>query len=265
MSQSIYLKNADEIALMREAGRIVAQTLQAMREAVKPGVTTLQLNRIAEECLRDHGAEPTFLNYPKPNAPNYPAVITASINHELVHGIPSGSRFLKEGDIISLDVGALYKGFVGDAAITVPVGEVPASVKRLIAATEAALAAGIQASRVPHTIRDVALAVQQSAENSGYSVALEYTGHGVGHQMHEPPEVPNWWPRNERRSRIRFQNVTLRPGMTYAIEPMLIAGRNELRELADQWTVVTVDKSWCAHIEHTIAITEGDPVILTTL
>lgn len=265
MSQTISLKTADEIAIMREAGRIVARTLHAMREAVRPGVTTLELNRIAETCLRDHGAVPTFLNYPKPNSPNFPAVITASINHELVHGIPSGSRFLKDGDIISLDVGCNYKGFVGDAAITVPVGEVSPAVKRLITATEAALMAGIHASRLPNTIRDVALAVQHSAENAGYSVALEYTGHGVGQQMHEPPEVPNWWPRNERRSRIRFENVTLRPGMTYAIEPMLIAGRNELRELDDHWTVVTADRSWCAHIEHTIAVTDGEPVILTIL
>ncbi|MFN8531887.1 MAG: type I methionyl aminopeptidase [Anaerolineae bacterium] len=263
MTEQIYLKSPDEIAIMREAGRIVARALHAMKEAVKPGVTTLQLNDIAAQVLADHGAKPTFLNYPKWDAPNFPAVITASINEELVHGIPSGSRFLKEGDIVSLDVGCNYQGFVGDAALTVAVGEIPRAVQRLMDATQAALAAGIEASRVGHDLRDVALAIQKSAEEAGYSLAREYTGHGVGREMHEPPEVPNWWPRNERRTRFKFHNVPLRPGMTYAIEPMLIAGRNDLRELSDHWTVVTVDGSWCAHYEHTIAITDGDPIILT--
>ncbi|MDX2162449.1 MAG: type I methionyl aminopeptidase [bacterium] len=259
----IHLKSPDEIAIMREAGRIVARALAAMRDAVKPGVTTLHLNQIAETVLRDHGATPTFLHYPKPNSPPFPAVITASINHELVHGIPSGSRFLKDGDIITVDVGCNYQGFVGDAAITVPVGEISKPVQRLLDATQAALDAAIQASRVGNDVRDVALAIQKCAESYGYSVAREYTGHGVGRQMHEPPEIPNWWPSNTRRSRIQFENVPLQPGMTYAIEPMLIIGRNALRELADHWTVVTVDGSWCAQYEHTVAVTEGDPLILT--
>ncbi len=261
--RTIHLKTSAELAMMREAGKIVREALEAMRAAAQPGVTTKALDRIAEQIIRDHGATPVFLNYPKTNAPNFPATITASVNNELVHGIPSDSRFLKEGDIISLDVGCTYKGYVGDAAITVPIGQIARPIQRLIDATQHALDTGIAASRVGNDIRGVAMAIQKVAESYGYSLAREYTGHGVGHTMHEPPEVPNWWPRNERRSKFKFQNVELRAGMTYAIEPMVIAGRNDLRELADQWTVVTVDHSWCAHIEHTVAITDGDPIVLT--
>jgi methionyl aminopeptidase len=259
----IHLKTAAEIAAMREAGKIVREALEAMRAAVQPGVTTKALDRIAEQIIRDHGATPVFLNYPKQDAPDFPATITASVNEELVHGIPSDSRFLKEGDIISVDVGCTFNGYVGDAAITVPVGNISRAARRLIDATQAALDAGIAASRAGTDLRTVALTIQKVAESYGYSLAREYTGHGVGRTMHEPPEVPNWWPRSERRSKFKFENVVLRPGMTYAIEPMLIAGRNALKEQADKWTVVTVDQSWCAHIEHTIAVTDGDPIILT--
>ncbi len=261
---NIYLKTPEEIAIMREAGRIVARAHQAMREAVRPGVSTAELDRIAATVIRDHGAVPAFLNYPKSGAPNFPATITASINHELVHGIPSPNRILQEGDIISLDTGCHYQGFVGDAAITLAVGQIPASVQRLLDVTEKALEIGIQASVLPNDLRGVALAIQNYVERQGYSVAREYTGHGVGRAMHEEPQVPNWWPRNPRAGRRRgWENTSLKPGMTYAIEPMVIAGRNDLRELSDGWTVVTADGSLCAHFEHTIAITDGQPIILT--
>lgn len=260
---AIILKTPDEIKLMREAGRIVARAHQAMREAVRPGVTTAALDRIAETVVRDHGAIPSFLNYPKQDAPNYPATINASVNNELVHGIPSDQRFLKEGDIISLDVGCIYKGFVGDAAFTMGVGEIKSSVQRLIDVTEQALYVGIKASLVGNETCDVALAIQKFVESHGYSIVREYTGHGVGRSMHEEPQVPNWWP---RRARMHgWKSYPLQAGMTYAIEPMVNTGRSQTRELDDKWTVVTADGSLCAHWEHTIAVTDGEPLILTLL
>ena len=257
----VHIKTPDEIAIMREAGRIVARTHQAVREAVCPGVSTAELDRIAETVIRDHGATPVFLGYPKQNAPNFPASITASINNELVHGIPNPKRILKEGDIISLDVGCTYHGFVGDAAFTMGVGEIAPAVQRLLDVTEQALYVGIKASVLPNETRDVSLAIQSFVERHGYSVVREYTGHGVGRKMHEEPQVPNWWPRNARQR--GWVSYPLEPGMTYAIEPMVNTGRPETRELGDKWTVVTRDSSLCAHFEHTIAITEGEPLILT--
>ena len=259
----VYIKSPDEIAVMREAGRIVARAHQAMREAVRPGVSTAELDRIAEAVIRDHGAIPSFLNYPKQGAPNYPATINASINNELVHGLPSPTRLLKEGDIISLDVGCTFQGFVGDAAFTMGVGEIPPAVQRLLDVTEQALYTGIKASVIPKQTRDVSQAIQAYIEKHGYGVVREYTGHGVGRNMHEEPQVPNWWPRNMRQR--GWVSYPLEPGMTYAIEPMVTAGRSETRELGDHWTVVTRDGSLCAHFEHTIAITEDEPIILTVL
>jgi len=260
---TLYIKSPDEIPVMREAGRVVARALQAMRAAVRPGLSTAELDQIAETVIRDHGAIPAFIGYPKQGAPDYPTAINACINNELVHGIPSPKRILKEGDIISLDTACHYQGFVGDAAFTMPVGEVSPAIQRLIDTTEKALHIAIDASVLPNTVRDVALATQAFVEKQGYSVAREYTGHGVGRSMHEEPQVPNWWPR--RAQKRGWENYTLQPGMTYAIEPMVIAGRNDLKELADGWTVVTVDGSLCAHFEHTIAVTEGKPIILTLL
>ena len=260
---ALHLKTADEIRIMREAGRIVAQAHQAMREAVRPGVTTAELDRIAETVIRDHKAEPVFLNYPnnKPGAPAFPASITVSINNELVHGIPSPKRVLKEGELVSLDCGCTYNGFVGDSAFSMGVGQVTAAVQRLLDITEQALYVGIKASVVGNETCDVSLAVQHFVESHGYSVVREYTGHGVGHTMHEEPQVPNWWPRHARQR--GWQSYPLQPGMTFAIEPMVNAGRPETRELDDTWTVVTRDGSLCAHFEHTIAITEAEPLILT--
>lgn len=261
--RAIHLKSPDEIAVMREAGRIVARAHQAMREMVRPGITTAELDRVAEQVIRDHGATPVFKGYPKFKAPDFPASITASINHELVHGIPSEKRALKEGDIISLDCGVTYQGFVGDAAFTMAVGEVSKAVQRLMDVTEQALYVGIKNAVLPNHTHQVSLSIQHFVERHGYSLAREYTGHGVGRNMHEPPDVPNWWPRDAARA--GWVSHPLQPGMTFAIEPMVIAGRPETRELDDGWTVVSADKSWCAHFEHTICVTDGEPIILTLL
>jgi methionyl aminopeptidase len=259
---SVIIKTADEIAIMREAGRIVARAHQAVKEVIRPGVTTAQLNKIADMVLRDHGATPAFLGYPKPNSPNFPASICASVNDELVHGFP-GPRVLCDGDIISVDIGSVYKGFVGDSAWTYPVGEISSAARRLLQVGEEALYVGIRASVLPHETRDVALAIQDFIERKGYSVVRDYTGHGVGRQMHEEPQMPNWWPPRKSRKQRGWQSYPLRPGMTYALEPMVNAGRPDTRELDDKWTVVTRDGALCVHFEHTIAITEGEPFILT--
>ena len=246
---------------MREAGRIVAIAHEEMRRAVKPGVTTKALDTIALSVLKEHGAEPCFLGYAPGNHPPYPATITASVNHELVHGIPSAARILEEGDIIGLDVACLYEGFVGDAAFTHAVGAISRSARRLMDATEAALKLAIEASVVGNKISDVAKATARCASRLGYSVARQYTGHGVGRAMHEEPQVPNWW--HSKKSKNKWKDYDLQIGMTYAIEPMLIAGRSDLVELEDGWTVVTKDGSLTAHFEHTVAITDEGPRILT--
>jgi len=262
----VILKTPDEIAIMRESGRIVARAHAAMKEALRPGVSTWELDKIAETVFRDHGATPAFLNYRGGNNSNppFPAAITASINHELVHGIPSKTRLLREGDIISLDTACIYQGFIGDSAWTWAIGEIPPAVQRLLDVAEQSLWEAIKASRIPNSISDVAHATQNYAEQHGYTVARDYTGHGVGRKLHEEPQVPNWWHSNPKKvQRLQAYNPPLAVGMTYAIEPMVIAGREKLKELADGWTVVTADGSLCAHFEHTIAVTDGDPIILT--
>ena len=259
----LHLKTDEEIAIMREAGLIVAEALQAMRDAVRPGVSTQALDDIVMAVYRDHGATPAFLNYAPAHKTPYPAAITASINNELVHGIPHADRLLQEGDIISLDTACFHKGMVGDAAFTMAVGEVPPAVERLMKVGEEALWLAIETSRVGHKISDVARIVAKHAASKGYSVAREYTGHGVGRAMHEPPQVPNWWPRGHKQRGLFWQDYDLQPGMTFAIEPMVIAGRSELMELDDGWTVATRDGSLCVHFEHTIAVTDGDPLVLT--
>ena len=262
---SIILKTPEEIAIMREAGRIVAKAHAAMCEALRPGISTKELDTIAETVIRDHGATPAFLGYAPGNKPPFPATITASINNELVHGIPSPDRILKEGDIISLDTACFHQGYVGDAAFTYAIGEVPAAVRRLLETCEKALYIAIEESVVGNHVSDVARSTQKFAAKHGYSVAMEYTGHGVGKKMHEPPQVPNFWPKSKPKSGKPFwTDYELQPGMTYAIEPMLIAGRNDLYEYdEDQWTVATKDGSLCAHFEHTIVVTENGAQILT--
>ncbi|MBI5928468.1 MAG: type I methionyl aminopeptidase [Chloroflexi bacterium] len=263
---TIYTKTAAEIALLREAGRIVARAHEAMREKIRPGMNTLEFDKIATRVFEQHKAFPAFLGYPYGSKNPFPASVTVCINDELVHGIPSKDRILHEGDIISLDTGCIYQGFVGDAAYSYGVGSVTPEAQRLLDVTEEALNVAIQASVVGHDVSHVAKAIQHYAESHSYNVVRGYTGHGVGRKMHEEPQVPCWWPERNPRQRMKSAKAApLKPGMTIAIEPMIIAGRSETRVLDDQWTVVTADGSLCAHFEHSIAITEGEPVILTLL
>ncbi len=258
---SIHYKTADELEIMRAAGRINAQAHAAMREAVRPGITTRELDDIAASVLKSHGATAAFLGYPPGSPHPFPATITASVNNELVHGIPSEDRPLEEGDIISLDCGTIYNGFVADSAITVGVGNISPTVQHLLDVTEEALWVGIRLCTAGRESSDVSKGIQKIVEKQGFSVVREYTGHGVGRSMHEEPQIPNWWPR--RAAAHGWRSALLKPGMTFALEPMVNAGRPETRVMNDHWTVVTRDGSLCAHFEHTIAITEEEPIILT--
>lgn len=237
---------------MREAGRIVAETLEALRERVKPGVTTFELDTLAQAIITKRGAKPSFKGYH-----GFPASICTSVNEQVVHGIPSRKTVLKEGDIISIDVGATLRGYVGDAAVTLPVGCVSDAANRLLEATQGALMAAIAQARKGNYLDAISGAVQDYAESRGYSVVREYVGHGVGRQMHEDPQIPNY--RQEKRG------PQLKPGMTLALEPMINVGVAKTRTLKDKWTVVTDDGNLSAHFEHTIVVTEQEPEILTLL
>ncbi len=253
----IILKSAAELAIMREAGRIVACVLEEIREAARPGVTTAELDALAERILAQHNATPVFKGYTfSEEIPPFPSTITASVNEELVHGIP-GSRRLREGDLLSADCGCRYKGFVGDAAITVGIGAISPEAQRLLDVTNEALAVGIAAAKAGNRIGDVSSAIQGYVEGQGYNVVRGYGGHGVGRSMHEDPHVPNYGRPN--------RGAPLRPGMTFAIEPMVLQGKKEVITLEDQWTVVAKDGKLTAHCEHTIAVTENGAEILTTL
>ncbi len=242
-------RSASDLAKMRKAGRVVAEMHDCIRSAVRPGVTTGALDRIGREVIERRGARSNFLGYH-----GFPAVICASPNDVIVHGIPS-ARVLHEGDIVSIDCGAIVEGWHGDAAFTVGVGRIDAEAARLIEVTERALAAGIATMQPGGRLSDIGAAVQQVAEAEGFSVVREYTGHGIGLAMHEDPDVPNWGrPGKGRR---------LGPGQTYAVEPMVCAGSAETVLLDDEWTVVTADGRWAAHAEHTIAITDDGPAVLT--
>ncbi len=248
----IVIKSKNEIAMMREAGRIVAEVHQVLREKIKPGVSTADLDAIAYEIITKRGAKPSFKGYR-----GFPASICTSINQEVVHGIPNKKRVLQEGDIIAIDVGATLNGFVGDAAVTIGVGQVSEPAKRLMETTEGALMAGIAQARVGKHLDDISGAVQDYAESRGFSIVREYVGHGVGRAMHEEPQIPNY-----RQGKLGPQ---LKPGMTLAIEPMVNEGVWETRTLRDMWTVVTQVGKLSAHFEHTVAVTEGEPEILTRL
>jgi methionyl aminopeptidase len=250
--RNIVIKSPQEIATLREAGRINARALAAVRQLIQPGVTTAELDAAAEEVIRKHGATPTFKGYPGPYP--YPASICVSINEQLVHGIP-GKRKLQEGDIVSIDCGSTFESFVGDSAITIGVGEISPVAQRLIKVTEQALYEGIRQMRAGNRVGDVSTAIQTFVESTGFYVTREYTGHGVGRQMHEGPQVPNYG--------IAGRGQVLRQGMTIALEPMVLVGTSQTRVLPDQWTVVSADGSLTAHWEHSVAITEGDAVILT--
>ncbi len=251
----VVIKSPEEIAIMRQAGRINALALDAVRKAIRPGVTTAELDAIAEEVIRSHGAVPAFKGYPGPYP--YPATITASINDELVHGIPSKKRVLREGDIVSIDCGTIYKGFVADSAFTVGVGEISPEAQRLLEVTEQALYVGIAQLRPGNRVGDVSAAIQHYVESRGYYVTREYTGHGVGREMHEGPMVPNYG--------TPGRGLLLRPGMTIALEPMVLVGTPKTRVLEDKWTVASADGSLTAHFEHSVAVTEDEPLILTVL
>ncbi len=255
----IVLKSKKEIELMRQAGKIVAQVLDEIRRHTRPGVTTGQMNKIAEDVLKQHNATPVFKGYPnqRQELPPFPAAITACINNELVHGIPSKDRVLKEGDIFSVDCGAYYKGWIGDAATTIPVGDISEEAQRLLDVTQQSLYQGIAQGRLGNRTGDISAAVQSYVERHGYSVVREYTGHGVGRNMHEDPQVPNYGERGK--------GVRLKKGMVIALEPMVNVGTWETQLLADSWTVVTADGKLSAHFEHSFAVTDGEPDILTLL
>jgi methionyl aminopeptidase len=246
------IKSAEEIAIMREAGRIVAITLQKMSEAVKPGMKTRLLDELAEkEVSKFSSARTSFKGYH-----DFPASVCVSVNDEVVHGIP-GNKVLKEGDIVSLDFGVIYKGFQGDAAITVGVGKISEDARKLMQVTEASLIQGIDAARDGGTLGDIGAAIQGYVEAHGYSVVREYSGHGIGRDMHEEPLIPNFGRKGE--------GIRLREGMTLALEPMVNKGGWKTKLSANGWTVHTADKSLSAHFEHTIAIRKDKTEILTLL
>ncbi len=245
----IKLKSPKEIKLMREAGKIVAEVLGLMETTVKPGVTTAKLDKLAEQQIRKYSAEPAFLGYN-----NFPASICASVNNEVVHGIPSLRR-LREGDIISIDVGVYRKGYYGDAAATFAVGEISGEARKLIEVTRASLQKAIEKMHSGNRLSDISNAVQAYVEQNSLSVVRNYVGHGIGEQMHEEPQVPNFGPPG--------RGPIMQPGVVLAIEPMVNSGGWEVEVLDDQWTVVTSDGSLSAHFEHTVALGENGPEVLT--
>lgn len=247
----IYIKSRNEIELMREAGRIVAQTHELIKEAIKPGITTEELDQIAEKHILKVGAAPAFKGYR-----GFPASICASVNHEVVHGIP-GPRKLEEGDIISIDIGSVYKGYYGDAARTHAVGEISPRARELIEVTRESFYEGIKFAKEGYRLSDISHAVQSHVEKHGFSVVRNYVGHGIGTSMHEEPQIPNYGPPGK--------GPRLKSGMVLAIEPMVNIGTYDVKVLSDGWTVETLDGEYSAHYENTIAITDEEPEILTRL
>ena len=252
---SIIIKTSEEVAVMRQAGRIVATILEILSKQIKPGTETRELDIIAAKELKKLGAKPSFKGYR-----GFPANLCVSVNDEIVHGIP-GKRVLREGDIVSLDFGAIFMGFQADAAMTVGVGEVNSTAKHLIETTEGALEAGISAAHTGARLGDISAAIQNYAKSRGYSVVREYTGHGIGREMHEEPQIPNHT--EPPHGLMPGTGPELRKGMTLALEPMVNVGDWRTRVGADLWTVLTADGSPSAHFEHTIAVTDGEPEVLT--
>lgn len=249
---SVTIKSKTEIELMREAGKILARTHEELEKAIKPGISTYEIDRLGEEIIRSYGCIPSFLHYQ-----GYPASICVSVNDEVVHGIPSKNRILQEGDIVSLDAGVIYKGYHSDAARTHAVGEISKETKRLIDVTRESFFEGIKFAVNGNHLVDISRAIQNYVESNGYSVVRDLVGHGIGKNLHEDPQIPNF--AGKRRG------IRLRPGMTLAIEPMVNAGRYEVNWLDDDWTVVTRDGSLSAHYENTVLITEDGPEILSLL
>ena len=247
----VVLKSQEEIEKMQRAGRVVREVLELVRDHVRPGATTLDLERVAESRIAELGARPAFKGYH-----GYPCVLCTSVNSEVVHGIPSKKRILKEGDIVSVDCGAVIDGYYGDAAITIPVGQkIEPQTQRLLQVTEASLKAGIAAVKPGATLGDIGAAVQGVVEAEGFSVVRDFVGHGIGVHMHEEPQVPNFGEAG--------RGMKLRAGMVLAIEPMVIVGKPDVRVLKDGWTAVTDDGSMSAHFEHTVAVTDTGARILT--
>lgn len=247
----IIRKSSEEIKIMREAGRIVAETIEIIKKELKPGVRTKHLDNVAEEYIRSKQAIPAFKGYH-----GFPASICVSINEAVVHGIPD-ARLLEEGQIVSIDVGVEHKGYYGDGAFTAPIGAVSVEASRLIETTHKALMNGIDHCRLGQRLYDVSHAIQEVAEDAGYSVVREYVGHGIGREMHEDLQIPNFG--------TPGRGPYLEEGMVFALEPMVNIGGHKVEVLTDNWTVVTVDRSLSAHFEHTVAVTANEPVILTSL
>lgn len=254
---AVKLKSEDELRVMREAGQIVGQTLCRLKEMIRPGLNVMEIPRFVHEEFKKRGARETFLHYsPAPKYPPYPSNICISINEQLVHGIPK-DRVLRDGDLVSLDLGATYRGYVGDAAITVGVGEIDPLSKKLIDVTEASLWAGIKAARSGRHLNDIRGAIEDVIRPTGFGIVKGYGGHGVGRDMHEEPHIENF--------RQRFRGLPLRSGLVVALEPMVTAGNPDVVEEPDKWTVRTKDGSLCCHFEHTIAIREGREAEVLTL
>lgn len=252
----IFLKTEDEIELMRKANQLVGKTLAELGRHIRPGINTLQLDKIAEEFIRDHGAIPTFKGFPNPFGAPFPGSICTSVNQIVVHGVPSQDIVLKDGDIISIDCGTLLDGFNGDSCYTFCVGEVSPEVRKLLETTKESLYLGIENAVAGKHVGDISAAVQAHCETQGYGVVRELTGHGIGREMHEPPQIPNYG--------VKGNGVMLKAGMCIAIEPMITAGNRQVVLLPDKWSVATRDGSMAAHFEHTIAIRKGKAEILST-
>ena len=247
---AIIIKSQKQIDLMREAGRILALTHEEIRKAIKPGISTYEIDKLGEEVIRSYSCIPSFLNYN-----GYPASICVSVNEEVVHGIPSKDRILKDGDIVSLDAGVIYKGYHSDSARTYGIGDTPDVAKYLMEATKQCFFEGLQVARAGNHVRDIGIAIESYADECGLGVVIDLVGHGVGRNLHEEPEVPNF--------ATRRRGPKLKAGMTIAIEPMITLGDYEVKWLDDGWTVVTADRSLAAHYENTILITDSEPEILS--
>ena len=251
-----FLKTEDEIDLMREANQLVGKTLAEVGRHIKPGVTTRHLDKVADEFIRDHGAIPTFKGFPNPYGEPFPAAICTSVNDVVVHGIPSDDVVLHEGDIISVDCGTLLNGYNGDSAYTFMVGEVDEAVKQLLEVTKQSLYLGIEQAVPGKHVGDIGAAIQAHCEAHGYGIVRELTGHGIGKEMHEAPQIPNYG--------MRGNGVMLKAGMCIAIEPMVTLGNRNIGMLPDRWSIVTRDHQVAAHFEHTIAVRKGKAEVLST-